>query len=44
MKDAVEMAVLTHMRHPGIVAVYSCFTDMIEEGESRRPVLLFPCP
>ena len=32
MKDAVEMAVLSHIRHPGIVSVYSCFTDMVEDG------------
>jgi len=24
MKDAVEMAVLSHIRHPGIVSVYRC--------------------
>lgn len=40
MKDAVEMAVLSHIRHPGIVSVYSCFTDMVEDG---APPLVSPC-
>ena len=31
MKDAVEMAVLSHVRHPGIVAVYETFADMVED-------------
>jgi hypothetical protein len=28
------MAVLSHIRHPGIVSVYSCFADCIEDGEA----------
>ncbi|KIZ00555.1 hypothetical protein MNEG_7406 [Monoraphidium neglectum] len=32
MKDAVEMAVLSHIRHPAVVGVYGCFTDMVEEA------------
>ena len=34
MKDAVEMAVLSHVRHPGIVAVYETFSDMVEDAPS----------
>lgn len=30
MKDAVEMAVLSHVRHPGVVTVYECLTDVVE--------------
>jgi hypothetical protein len=30
-KDAVEMAVLSHVRHPGVVSVYECFTDLVED-------------
>ncbi|KIZ07069.1 Proto-oncogene tyrosine-protein kinase LCK [Monoraphidium neglectum] len=30
MKDAMEMAVLSHVRHPGIVTVYDCLTDVVE--------------
>ncbi|GBF87615.1 hypothetical protein Rsub_00326 [Raphidocelis subcapitata] len=37
MKDAVEMAVLSHIRHPGIVSVYSCFTDCVEDDAWRGP-------
>eukprot|EP00879_Flechtneria_rotunda_P010551 GHRR01011031.1.p1 GENE.GHRR01011031.1~~GHRR01011031.1.p1 ORF type:complete len:686 (+),score=203.86 GHRR01011031.1:176-2233(+) len=32
MKNAMEMAVLTTIRHPNIVRVYACLTDMVEEG------------
>lgn len=32
MKDAMEMAVLTHLRHPGIVTVFECFTDCVEDA------------
>ena len=30
MKDAVEMAVLSTVRHPNVVQVYSCMTEMVE--------------
>lgn len=40
MKDAVEMAVLSHIRHPGIVSVYSCFTDMVEDGEGGSTYII----
>jgi hypothetical protein len=37
------MAVLSHTRHPGIVAVYHCLPDAVEEpgagpGESVAPL------
>eukprot|EP00878_Enallax_costatus_P015503 GHUV01016238.1.p1 GENE.GHUV01016238.1~~GHUV01016238.1.p1 ORF type:complete len:617 (+),score=197.61 GHUV01016238.1:372-2222(+) len=32
MKNAMEMAVLTTIRHPNIVRVYACLTDMVEEA------------
>jgi hypothetical protein len=31
VKDAVEMAVLSHVRHPGVVSVYECFTELVED-------------
>ena len=33
------MAVLSHTRHPGIVSVFNCFTDVVEEvcGSGGRP-------
>jgi hypothetical protein len=36
-QDAMEMAVLSHVRHPGIVTVYDCLTDVVEvrQGESH---------
>jgi hypothetical protein len=32
MKNAMEMAVLTTIRHPNVVRVYAVYTDMVEEA------------
>jgi hypothetical protein len=37
------MAVLSHIRHPGIVSVYSCFTDCIEDGEAAAWTARLDC-
>lgn len=31
MKDAMEMAILMSVRHPNIIQVYTCLTDMVED-------------
>ena len=36
MKDAIEMAVLSMVHHPNIVALYSCLTDMVEVAGARQ--------
>jgi hypothetical protein len=43
--NAVEMAVLSSLQHPGIVSVYACLTDMVEVGGGPgwRGGLLAPC-
>lgn len=44
VSDAMEMAVLTSVQHPNIVAVYACLTDMVcapgaqDAAAPRRPV------
>jgi hypothetical protein len=30
MQHATEMAVMSSIQHPNVVAVYSCLTDMVE--------------
>lgn len=42
-QDAMEMGVLLHLRHPGVVAVYDCITDLVEvaPGERRSGVRAF---
>jgi hypothetical protein len=32
--DAMEMAVLSSVRHPGVVQVYACLTDMVVADEA----------
>ena len=32
MKAALEMAVLSNVRHPNVIHVYCCMADMVEHG------------
>ena len=34
MQHATEMAVMSSIQHPNVVAVYSCLTDMVEASPS----------
>lgn len=40
MKNAMEMAVLTTIRHPNVVRVFACLTDMVEEAGGLKHIAL----
>ncbi|KAI8469901.1 MAG: hypothetical protein J3K34DRAFT_521810 [Monoraphidium minutum] len=43
ISDAIEMAVLSSVQHPNIVAVYACLTDMVEVPEADVELYVGSC-